>query len=1601
MQTLNGKLHRRFPITRLVLCVILAATAVAGLAQPAQAAGTYTHSWFIERAIQKLVIEGGYSELVTLLNKYPAIVNYGSVFPDITYGNIDHDWGEKAHDSGDVNANYAKFLQYMDDHYYDNLVIEPQLGYIRDFLTDPDYNPVLPLFRATLMKLLMGSFNNSPRSTEDEKAIAFLFGLIAHQESDSPWHLQDPVWLGLEEYAKHNGYNSCGLIGDMDQPETCIDVVLRNFDYPVHPMGVGYLATIEPTILTAADTAGILRPICKGRTLPWACLSSSSDPLVDGQGQVMALWDIMALNDFRSVAWRTFVQTYVPGGIEYGSAFVVAAWMQAWDKMSGPNIYYAKPAATGTGNCKDWDNACSLQDALRLPFLNGEIWTAAGVHKSTQEVTDRIATFKLRPDAEVYGGFAGTETSRYQRDPLVNKTILSGDIDSNDLDPDADGILATASDIQGNNSYHVVTSVTGGKLDGFFITAGNANEGNICPGFNCTCPGTGCGGGMQNLDAGTLITNVTFSGNNAIVGGGMFIRSSSGGSSIPTPTITSVTFFGNTATNGGGMFIDHSLASISNVTFSENSAATDGGGIYFYSYRNVIAHATVSDNNAGRAGGGVFVFPAPSGMPVQIRNSILWSNAAPTGAQAFSDAWTSDDSIYMVTSVVQGGCPPQSSCLFINDTDPMLGALGDHGGSTPTIPLLADSSAINTAAEDMCYASIGMSGAGSVDQRGVIRPQDSVCDIGAFEMDNTPPSLISFTRHNPATSPTNVDQLVFVATFNENVLNVDALDFTITGTTASITNVSPVSESEFEITLSGGDLPSLDGIVGLDLAPGQDITDMGRFALPASEPTIDETYEVSNAELYVVSFTRQNPAANPTNADELVFRATFSAVAQYLHPTAFAVTGSTASVTLITPVSSSIYDITISSGDLTGLDGTVGLDLSPFSEISDLNGDPMPIVEPDIDETYTLDNTSPSMDSITRWIPVSNPTAADLLIFEVLFNEGVQNVGAADFTVTGTTASITGVQMISPDVYHLTVTGGDLAGLTGTVGLDLAPAQDILDLAGNPLPAGEPPIDEVFTLDNTPPALLSFTRFDPATSPTNADVLIFRATFSEGVENVDLVDFVVTGSTATVTSISMSAMGTVHDITVSGGDLADLNGTVGVDLAAGQDITDLVGIPLPAGEPPTDETYRVDNIAPTANSILRHVPLDSLTNANSITFRVAFGEGVQNVDIADFTLAFTGTVTGSIATVNPVSTSVYDVEITGVDGDGILDLDFDPAHDITDLAGNPLSSAPVLVTEETYLLDNIFPIIIFGDHTRPSDNSVISPGPLYIFIEFSEDVVNDGLLEAADSITNYLLVNAGLNQTFDTVDCAGGVLADDVPVVINSIEYTHDSQTGPYIATLTINNGIHPRSGSYRLYICGTTSIHDPAGNHLNDGESDEWLTFTVARRLPDTGFAPGRVTLLPDQPAAKAYAELGYLWLEIPRLGVKVPIVGVPLLADGTWDVSWLAQNAGWLKGSAFPTLPGNSVLTGHVYDSFGNSGPFANLNQLGYGDKVIVHAWGKQYMYEVREVLQVAPQSTSTLLQHQEYPWLTLVTCRGFEEAAWSYTYRVLVRAVLVDVK
>jgi LPXTG-site transpeptidase (sortase) family protein len=224
-----------------------------------------------------------------------------------------------------------------------------------------------------------------------------------------------------------------------------------------------------------------------------------------------------------------------------------------------------------------------------------------------------------------------------------------------------------------------------------------------------------------------------------------------------------------------------------------------------------------------------------------------------------------------------------------------------------------------------------------------------------------------------------------------------------------------------------------------------------------------------------------------------------------------------------------------------------------------------------------------------------------------------------------------------------------------------------------------------------------------------------------------------------------------------------------------------------------------------------------------------------------------------------------------------------------------------------------------------------------------------------------------------------------------------ESKTYKYTYTIT-QADLDARS----IQNVATAMAYDPDENPVSstDEEIVERPEPKKVESLPTTGFAPNQITSLPPQSLDKSYTAYSDFWLEIPSLGVSVDILGVPKSNYG-WDVTWLDDEAGWLDGTTFPTWPGNSVVTAHVWDAFDKAGPFVDLNELQWGDKVIVHLNGASHIFEVRSKHTVRPDDMSLVEREEEYAWLNLLTCQGFDEESDVYQYRLIVRAVLVDVE
>lgn len=298
----------------------------------------------------------------------------------------------------------------------------------------------------------------------------------------------------------------------------------------------------------------------------------------------------------------------VESALAQAKMYLLAARQAQVAAPSGMVYYVNRNAAAPIPDGLSWTTAFTeVQPALLAAVSGDEIWVAGGVYKPDFDpVTDaytgsRDATFQLKNGIALFGGFAGHESLRQERDWTANLSVLSGDIDENDL-TDPYGVVTDTLNITGDNAYHVVTgSATDASavLDGFLVTAGKAHD----------APTGKDGGGMYNNNGSPTIRNTTFRGNTAVWGGGIANYNYS------SPILVHTNFQDNNAREfGGGMSNDqHSSPSLVSVIFSRNKVGLypnydygwGGGGLSNYRYGNLVLVNVIFEGNAAPQGGGM------------------------------------------------------------------------------------------------------------------------------------------------------------------------------------------------------------------------------------------------------------------------------------------------------------------------------------------------------------------------------------------------------------------------------------------------------------------------------------------------------------------------------------------------------------------------------------------------------------------------------------------------------------------------------------------------------------------------------------------------------------------------------------------------------------------------------------------------------------------------------------------------------------------------------------------------------------------------------------------------------------------------------------
>ena len=172
-----------------------------------------------------------------------------------------------------------------------------------------------------------------------------------------------------------------------------------------------------------------------------------------------------------------------------------------------------------------------------------------------------------------------------------------------------------------------------------------------------------------------------------------------------------------------------------------------------------IEDSTIVDNAVGAtntpAGVAIGVSSNIFGLPLPtatiVRSTVTESTTAaplPTAVQAYQGTITVSSSIVQAAgsdcsgSIQSGGrnLSTDSTCAFTGPgdqlvADPLLGPLAFNGGLTSTRLPDADSPTVDA----IPFGTVGLCDATTPrDQRGVVRPQGTACDIGAVERDASP-----------------------------------------------------------------------------------------------------------------------------------------------------------------------------------------------------------------------------------------------------------------------------------------------------------------------------------------------------------------------------------------------------------------------------------------------------------------------------------------------------------------------------------------------------------------------------------------------------------------------------------------------------------------------------------------------------------------------------------------------------------------------------------------------------------------------------------------------------------------------------------------------
>ena len=224
-----------------------------------------------------------------------------------------------------------------------------------------------------------------------------------------------------------------------------------------------------------------------------------------------------------------------------------------------------------------------------------------------------------------------------------------------------------------------------------------------------------------------------------------------------------------------------------------------------------------------------------------------------------------------------------------------------------------------------------------------------------------------------------------------------------------------------------------------------------------------------------------------------------------------------------------------------------------------------------------------------------------------------------------------------------------------------------------------------------------------------------------------------------------------------------------------------IGYDMDVNNIPTAKIAIAGQSTVSVSSITRKTPAAAATNANSVVYNVTFSANVTGVDLNDFTLNATGTVSGTIASVTIVNAASYDVTINTISGDGTLRLDVKASGTgIVDESSNAITSG--FTTGDIYTFDHINPtlsaVTIASNNTKPT--LAKTANTITLNFTAAESITNIQASIAGQSVTTTDLGNNNYSATYQLIS------TDKEGVIPFAIEFKDlAGNTGTTVSTTT------------------------------------------------------------------------------------------------------------------------------------------------------------------------------------------------------------------------